>query len=253
LTHSIAIRSSLSRPRPRPFGTERRRDAAVATASDLKHIFLIAGPSGSGKSTFMREFMFDRLPKDVSDALPDDAKVWQRTSGNELSRKGLERIRTSRARTAGLVVHYDIMRPFSRRFELFSNDPAIKELTASGAALTVLTIAPSREALLEQFLKRAADRDYVEWWDRRRWTRELKRNLREAFYKLTGKKPKLLKEEQLRLLGLYASNNGLKRWLAHWESFLDGVASDLGNVRLVFVSPEGLRADHPRFRLLRRG
>ena len=73
-----------------------------------------------------------------------------------------------------------------------------------------------------------------------------------AFYKLTGKKPKLLKEEQLRLLGLYASNNGLKRWLAHWESFLDGVASDLGNVRLLFVSPEGLRADHPRFRLLRR-
>ena len=101
MTQSIAIRSSPSRPRPRPAGTERHRDAAVATASDLKHIFLIAGPSGSGKSTFMREFVFDRLPKDVSDALPDDAKLWQRTSGNELSRKGLERIRAEPRTHAG--------------------------------------------------------------------------------------------------------------------------------------------------------
>ena len=251
MTQTIAIRSSLSLPSQRRAGSERRRDAGVAVASDLKHIFLIAGPSGSGKSTFMREFVYDRLPKDVSDALPADAKVWQRTSGNELSRKGLARIRASRARTPGLVVHYDIMRPYSRRFELFSSDPAIKELTAAGAALTVLTIAPSRERLLEQFLKRAADRDYVEWWDRVHWTRSLERRLHETFYRLTGKKPKLLKEEQLRLLGLYASNNGLKRWIAHWESFLDGVAHELSDVRLVFVTPEAARSDHPRFRLVR--
>jgi hypothetical protein len=64
------------------------------------------------------------------------------------------------------VVHYDIMRPFAKRFEHYANDPAIKELTTSGAALTVLTLAPNREVLLEQFIKRAADRDYVEWWDR---------------------------------------------------------------------------------------
>ncbi len=126
------------------------------------------------------------------------------------------------------MVHYDIMRPFAKRFEHYANDPAIKELTTSGAALTVLTLAPNREVLLEQFIKRAADRDYVEWWDRRRWTRPLKRKIREAIYRLTGKKPKLLKEEQLRLLGLYASKNGLKRWLSEWESFLDGVRRGAG-------------------------
>src|SRR6187551_3160284 len=53
------------------------------------------------------------------------------------------RIRARRARTPGLVVHYDIMRPFAKRFEHYANDPAIKELTASGAALTVLTLAPN--------------------------------------------------------------------------------------------------------------
>jgi hypothetical protein len=76
---------------PQPLRTE-RRDVRAAVASDLKHIFLIAGPSGSGKSTFMREFVYDRLPRDISDYLPADAKTWQRTSGNELSRKGLARV-----------------------------------------------------------------------------------------------------------------------------------------------------------------
>jgi hypothetical protein len=251
LTNSIALRSGLSFESPRPLRTE-RRGAETAVASDLKHIFLIAGPSGSGKSTFMREFVYDRLPRDISDYLPADAKTWQRTSGNELSHKGLVRVRASRARTPGLVVHYDIMRPYARRFEHYANDPAIKELTSSGAALTVMTLAPNREVLLEQFLKRAADRDYVEWWDKRRWTRPLKRKIREALYQLTGKKPKLLKEEQLRLLGLYASKNGLKRWLAEWESFLDSLRRDLPHVHLVYVTPHSSRPDHPRFRLLRR-
>src|SRR5262245_18247349 len=159
----------------------------------------------------MREYVYDRLPRNILDYLPPEAKTWQRTSGNERSRKGLARIRARRACTPGLVVHYDIMRPFAWRFEGYSSDPAIKELTASGVPLTVLTLAPNREILLEQFLKRAADRDYVEWWDKPRWTRPLKRKIRETIYRITGKKPKLLKEEQLRLLGLYASKNGLKR------------------------------------------
>jgi ABC-type cobalamin/Fe3+-siderophores transport system ATPase subunit len=72
---------------------DRREVRVAARAGDLKHIFLIAGPSGSGKSTIMSEFVYDRLPKDISDSLPLEAKNWQRTSGNELSREGLARIR----------------------------------------------------------------------------------------------------------------------------------------------------------------
>ena len=139
LTNSIALRSGLAFESPRPVREDRREVRVAARAGDLKHIFLIAGPSGSGKSTIMSEFVYDRLPKDISDSLPPEAKNWQRTSGNELSREGLARIRARHARTPGLVVHYDIMRPFAKRFERYANDPAIKELTASGAALTVLT------------------------------------------------------------------------------------------------------------------
>lgn len=236
---------------PRPLGNQ-RREAEAAVTSGLKHIFLIAAPSGSGKSTLMREFVYDRLRKDISDYLPADAKTRQRTSGNELSRKGLARVRQARGRTPGLVVHYDIMRPFSRRFEEYASDPAIKALTEAGAALTVLTLEPTREALLEQFLKRASDQSYEEWWDKKRLIRPLQRKLREALYRLTGKKPKLLKEEQLRLLGLYASKNGLRRWLMQWQSFLESVRQNQREVRLVYVTPEPSKPDNPRFRPLPR-
>jgi len=91
LTNSIALRSGLAFESPRPVREDRREVRVAARAGDLKHIFLIAGPSGSGKSTIMSEFVYDRLPKDISDSLPPEAKNWQRTSGNELSREGLAR------------------------------------------------------------------------------------------------------------------------------------------------------------------
>ena len=97
LTNSIALRSGLAFESPRPVREDRREVRVAARAGDLKHIFLIAGPSGSGKSTIMSEFVYDRLPKDISDSLPPEAKNWQRTSGNELSREGLARIRARRA------------------------------------------------------------------------------------------------------------------------------------------------------------
>ncbi|MGA7455700.1 MAG: hypothetical protein WBW51_00020, partial [Methyloceanibacter sp.] len=96
---SIAIRPGFSFRRP--LELERRLDAAVANA--LEHIF-IAGASGAGKSTFMREFVEDRLPGNIADDLPAEAKTWSRTSGNELSRKGLLQVLRAKPRTRGLVL-----------------------------------------------------------------------------------------------------------------------------------------------------
>ncbi len=68
MTNSIALRSGLAFESPRPVREDRREVRVAARAGDLKHIFLIAGPSGSGKSTIMSEFVYDRLPKDISDS-----------------------------------------------------------------------------------------------------------------------------------------------------------------------------------------
>src|SRR4026209_839016 len=104
LTNSIALRSGLAFERPRPVREDRREVRVAARAGDPKHIFLIAGPSGSGKSTIVREFVYARPPKDIPDSPPPEAKNGQLTSGNELSREGLARIRARHARTPGLVV-----------------------------------------------------------------------------------------------------------------------------------------------------
>jgi hypothetical protein len=170
-------------------------------------------------------------------------------SGNELSRKGLARVRTGRGRTPGLVVHYDIMRPYARRLR------ALRQRSRHQGADFSRHGSDGDDAGAEPrgaagAVPQAGRRQGVEWWDRKRWTRPLKRKIREALYRLTGKKPKLLKEEQLRLLGLYASKNGLKRWLAEWESFLDSLRRDLPDVHLVYVTPHSSRPDHPCFRLL---
>ena len=242
---SIAIRPGLSLRRP----LEHRIDAAAASA--LEHIFVIAGPSGSGKSTFMREFVEDRLPRDIADDLPAEAKTWCRTSGNELSRKGLLQVLRAKPRTRGLVMHYDIMRAYSRGYENHANDPVMQAVTGANARLTVMTILPSREALFEQFLSRARSGEYEEWWDKPETVRRVKRKLRGGFLKPFRRPPKFLKEGQLTLLSVYASDERLNTWTSRWESFLESVRQERDDVRLIYVTPDDVEGDHPRFRLLR--
>ena len=75
-------------------------------------------------------------------------KEWLRTSGNGLSCNGLSRVLRGKRVSKGLVVHYDIMRAYSRGFEHFANDPAMQAVTEAKAALTVLTVLPPREVLV---------------------------------------------------------------------------------------------------------
>ena len=248
VANSVAFRSG--GPIFKSLSVEQRAHE-LAVADQLKHIFVIAGPSGSGKSTFMGEFVFGRLPINISRDLPQGSKTWLRTSGNELSRKGLSRVLRGKGVSEELVVHYDIMRAYSRGFEHFANDPAMQAVTEAKTALTVLTVLPPREVLFEQFLRRARNGEYEEWWDRKRLIRPLKHKLRMAFHRITKRSPKLLKECHLGLLEVYGSDQGLSLWTKRWEAFLDGVQRDRGDMRLVYVAPEPLQEGHPRFQLLR--
>lgn len=228
------------------------RNAGGASASGLEHIVVLAGASGSGKSTFFREFIADRLPKEISDSLPEHAKTWKCTSANELSRKGLSRILGGNGLCPGLVVHYDIMRAYTRGFENHAHDPAMQAVMGAGTALTIMTLMPSREALFDQLLKRARSDEYEEPWETRRWTRRLQRKLRRALYTVTGKSPMVLKEGHVVLLEVYGSERRLEQWTTRWDNFLGDMRRDRDNVRLVYVGPDSAEEGNPRFRLLRR-
>lgn len=248
---SIVLRPGFSFRRP----LERARRARAATAaSTLEHIFVIAGPSGSGKSTFMREFVEDRLPRNISDDLPAEARTWSRTSGNELSRKGLLQVlraKSAKLKSPGLVLHYDIMRAYTRGYGDHAADPAMQAVASAKAKLTVMTILPGREALFEQFLSRARSGEYEEWWDKRETARRVKRKLRSGLLKLFRRPPKFLKEGHLTLLSVYASDERLNTWTRGWENFLESVRQGRDDVRLIYVTPDQARDGHPGFRLLR--
>jgi ABC-type cobalamin/Fe3+-siderophores transport system ATPase subunit len=226
------------------------RPATRSDAAEVEHIVVIAGPSGSGKSTLMREFVEGRLPRTISDELPQAAKAWQRTSVGVLASKGLEGVLAS-GRTPGLVVHYDIMCVLRRGYDDYVREPAIEAVTNARAALTVVTVLPPRQILFDQFIKRVRNGEDEDWWEKRYLIKPIKRKLRLAFHQLIGKSPKLLKEGQLVLLGVYGSDNGLKDWTTRWEEYLETVRRDRNDVRLVYVAPEPLQEGHPRFRLLR--
>ena len=143
------------------------------------------------------------------------------------------------------------MRAYSRGYENHANDPAMQAVTGANARLTVMTILPSREALFEQFLSRARSGEYEEWWDKRETVRRVKRKLRGGLLKLFRRPPKFLKEGQLTLLSVYASDERLSTWTSRWESFLESVRQVRDDVRLIYVTPDDVEGDHPRFRLLR--
>jgi energy-coupling factor transporter ATP-binding protein EcfA2 len=226
------------------------RPAMRLDAAEVEHIVVIAGPSGSGKSTLMREFVEGRLPRTISDELPQAAKAWQRTSVGVLASKGLEGVLAS-GRTPGLVVHYDIMCVLRRGYDDYVREPAIEAVTNARAALTVVTVLPPRQILFDQFIKRVRNGEDEDWWEKKHLIKPIKRKLRLAFHQLIGKSPKLLKEGQLVLLGVYGSDNGLKDWTTRWGEYLETVRRDRNDVRLVYVAPEPLQEGPPRFRLLR--
>ena len=226
------------------------RPATRLDAAEVEHIVVIAGPSGSGKSTLMREFVEGRLPRTISDELPQAAKAWQRTSVGVLASKGLEGVLAS-GRTPGLVVHYDIMCVLRRGYDDYVREPAIEAVTNARAALTVVTVLPPRQILFDQFIKRVRNGEDEDWWEKKHLIKPIKRKLRLAIHQLIGKSPKLLKEGQLVLLGVYGSDNGLKDWTTRWGEYLETVRRDRNDVRLVYVAPEPLQEGPPRFRLLR--
>jgi len=247
-TNGVAFRSNFSLRRLMTIfaaGTE------TTAASRLDHIIMIAGPSGSGKSTIMGEFVEDRLPKNISAHLPAEAKRWTRTTGNDLTRKGLSEVLRIKGKTPGFVVHYDIMRAYTRGFDDYSNDPAVQAVVGNGAALTVLTVLPSREMLFEQFLERARRGEYDDWPDKPEVARRMKRKLRARLFRLFGRTPKLLKEGQISLLSIYAFDQTFNQWTGRWEKFIEDIRRNRDDVRLVYVAPDVAAGDHPRFRLLR--
>jgi hypothetical protein len=200
----------------------------------------------------MREFVEGRLPPGITTYLPQEARKWHSTSANDIAKRGLVRVAGRAGRGAGLVIHYDIMRPFSKGFQSYSKDPILTALTAVSAKMTVATVLPSRERLVQQYVSRSTrDDQYEEWWTGmlrlKRWRRRLHKRLSALF----GKRQEPLKPGQLQVLQLYETTGGLDEWLERWHAFLEGLRRDHDVACLLYVTPAPAANGHPTFHLTR--
>jgi hypothetical protein len=151
---------------------------------EIGHLAVVAGPTAVGKS-----WLIARLAED--DRLRERLGVGKDTPAFEAG--GLLKLR-SLGPIGRLVLHYDILRPYHKRFASYDVDPGASVLGCA-EEITFLTLRTTPERLLAQLDRRIASRE---------------RPREERFRKLRR---------------FYADDRFLAAWYDHWLSFVEGFNS----------------------------
>lgn len=214
----------------------------------IGHLILVAGPSGAGKSTFMKRLSAGDLPHEIVRPLTIEAAGWPQTDCKTVLRnRTFLRSKTPRplaeARLndlGGLVCHYDIMRPFSLRFDGYPDDPGLTVLDAAKKK-TIVSILPRSEWLVEQFCSRAeAERSHKSANVWRRFRNRLR--LRD---------PNVLKPNHTRLLSHYRDLDWLQRRYEEWLAYVSALCCVSSDCAALRIDRSDSRPDGAAFRLCR--
>jgi hypothetical protein len=168
----------------------------------IANLLLVAGPSGCGKSHFIDELKGGRTPTNIASRLPT-VEGWQQSSVKRLS-SGIDKLEAA----AGLILHYDTMRPYAMKIEDYSDDHALMSLLSAASTLaTILTIKIERDRLINQY-----------------------RSRRSVFARLgLGKK--------LPLMAIYENGERLAEWSAKWDTFCAELQRRHSGLALIVVEP----------------
>jgi 2-polyprenyl-3-methyl-5-hydroxy-6-metoxy-1,4-benzoquinol methylase len=185
--------------RPSPF---KGRQVAVANKRRIRHLLVIAGPTSSGKSTLL-----DRLRSDPS--LRSDMGLgdtnWTIPTDNQ------EPLPTGPI--DGLVLHYDLLRPYNRSTKTYCRDPRCDFFEVADK-ITVLTLMSPREVLRRRLV---TSRKKSPWRSRRLSARH--RALHER----------------------YGDSGFLQEWYAQWFAFCDRFAERTRENLLLIGDDSGSR------------
>jgi len=119
----------------------------------IRHLLVVSGPTASGKTRLLTRLRTGSLPDELRALLPEAAHCWPQMSARGLVRGRSATFNAARARDLdGLVLHYDILRPFRTGIDL-ARDPALTLLTRA-QQVTVLVLYPPREQLLRRYADR---------------------------------------------------------------------------------------------------
>jgi 2-polyprenyl-3-methyl-5-hydroxy-6-metoxy-1,4-benzoquinol methylase len=115
------------------------RRLIVANKRRIKHLVVISGPTASGKSTFLQ-----RLHSDI------ELRRKLGLDGIDVHYSGKDRQVLPIGELAELILHYDILRPYSRSIRTYERDPRCDFLKIA-EKITLVTLMSPREVLCRRF------------------------------------------------------------------------------------------------------
>jgi hypothetical protein len=204
-----------------------------------RRLLVVAGPSASGKSRFLSALAKGALPAEVAARLPCGAEAWPQTNGRRIQRGRLPRRTRGRGPIEGLVLHYDILRPFRTAVSDYATDPALTMLRTAEAVMIIAMVAPNAR-LADQLAARPPRQRMLDpltavW---RRWLGART----SAIYDKASEG-----ERHRELVALYREADFLDSWWRRWGAYVRSAAPGDRLKGVVPVEAEGVAA--PGYRL----
>jgi predicted RNA methylase len=117
----------------------KHRRLIVANKRRIKHLVVISGPTASGKSTLLQ-----RLHSDI------ELRRNLGLEGIDVHYSGKDRQELPIGEMAGLILHYDILRPYLRSIRTYERDPRC-DFLKQAEKITLVTLMSPREVLCRRF------------------------------------------------------------------------------------------------------
>jgi 2-polyprenyl-3-methyl-5-hydroxy-6-metoxy-1,4-benzoquinol methylase len=177
------------------------RFIVMATRRRIGTLVVVSGPTSSGKSTFLKKLREGQLPAPVAAQLPATGS-WPMVGASQLLRGMAEdKPALPPEDLAGVVLHYDFLRPYASGIQDFRRDQAL-DLISCAENIIVVVLKPSRERLLRQLTDS-----------------ELSGKKASPRFTL-GIRPEKQKKRHKELFRLYGKDGWLAEWYERWENFV---------------------------------
>ncbi|MBP3193939.1 hypothetical protein [Natronogracilivirga saccharolytica] len=206
----------------------------------IGHLVIITGPTSSGKSTLLASMRNGELNEKLKSLLPAGAAAWEEYPCSAFD--GSVKLDESKE---GMVLHYDIMRPFKKFLDSYEDDLA-SGLMDLADNVTIVFIKPDRDVLLRQLQEGEFKGGKVETGKGAMYLRSLlTRSMRvipssvRQFVKnvLVPGQRKSITDFNKILYFRYQESGWLENWYDKFEAFIARKKENGTRIRIFFVKP----------------
>ena len=131
----------------------KNRKIIRATRRKIGHLVVVAGPTSSGKSSFIKAIKTKSLSPTIIDKMPENIIKWPQIGASHFLAHGktVDNEYLSADPLEGLLLHYDLLRPYTAKTHDYNRDQ-ILDLIDCSEQLTVFTIIPEKNQLINQLV-----------------------------------------------------------------------------------------------------